>query len=167
MKIAIIAAMTADRVIGKNNTLPDWKIPGDMKRFKTLTQGKVVIMGRKTFESIGKPLPDRFNIVVSTTMSLLKSRELWVARSFEEAVVLASSINKEDREIMVIGGGEIYKQALPITDRIYLTVLNETWEGDTLFPVLNSHQWVTVEEEKFDKHSFSTLERIKGIKHGK
>lgn len=161
MTIAIIAAMTADRVIGKNNALPPWKIPGDMKRFKRLTNGKVVIMGRKTFESIGKPLSDRLNIVVSTTMPLLKPRDFWIARSFDEALVLAASINKEDREVMVIGGGELYKQALPVTNRIYLTVLNETWEGDILFPVLNYNEWVIIEQEKFDKHSFITLESTK------
>lgn len=161
MKISIIAAMTKDRVMGKNNALPGWEIPGDMKRFKALTLGKVVIMGRKTFESIGKPLPDRLNIVVSKTMPLLEPRSFWIARSLEEAFVLACSLNKEDREVMVIGGGEIYKQTLPVASRIYLTVLNETWEGDTLFPVLNHDEWIVTEQEKFDKHSFVTLESTK------
>lgn len=160
MTIAIIAAMTANRVIGRNNALLPYKIPGDMKRFVDKTKKGVVIMGRKTLESIGKSLPDRLNIVVSKTMKLLTRRDYWVARSLEEAILMAKIMNVGDREIMVIGGGEIYKQAIPFADRIYLTVLNETWEGDTFFPKLDETEWVVVEEEKFEKHSFLTYERV-------
>jgi dihydrofolate reductase len=163
--ISIIAAMTRDRVIGKDNALPGWMIPGDMKRFKALTLNKVVIMGRKTFESIGKPLPDRLNIVVSKTASLLEPRNFWIARTLEEAFVLASSMNKDDREVMVIGGGELYQQALPSANRIYLTVLDETWNGDTYFPILNMDEWNITEKESFEKHSFITLERKTTMKN--
>jgi dihydrofolate reductase len=159
MTVSVIAAMTKDGVIGKNNALPGWKIPGDMKRFKALTKGKVVIMGRKTYESIGKPLPDRFNIVVSSTLDY-RQEGIWVVRSLEEALNQTSHLNLEKKEIMVIGGGNLYKQAIPFADRIYLTVLDETWEGDTYFPKLKRGEWVQVEREDHEKHSFFTFERV-------
>lgn len=177
MTVSVIAAMTRDGVIGKDNALPGWKIPGDLKRFKALTQGKVVIMGRKTFESIGKPLPDRLNIVVSSTLDP-RQEGFWVVRSLEEALRQANYLNPGKEEIMVIGGGNLYRQAIPFTDRIYLTVLNETWDGDTYFPKLKRGEWVQAEREDHEKHSFFTFERVhtepvrtytlsEGIKQGK
>lgn len=160
MMISIIAAMTRDGVIGKDNALPGWKIPGDLKRFKALTQGKPVIMGRKTFESIGKPLPDRSNIVVSSTMNP-EQQGFWVVRSLEEAITQAQELaGSEKQEIMVIGGGQLYRQAISITDRIYLTILNETWDGDAWFPKLSKKQWVQVEREDHERHSFFTFDRV-------
>lgn len=155
--ISIIAAMARNRVIGKNNQLPGWKIPGDLKRFRLLTEGKVVLMGRKTFESIGKPLPNRWNIVISSTMDNRRG-DIWVVRSFEEALVKAEHLNPGG-EVMVIGGAQLYKRALPFASRMYLTYLNERWEGDTFFPKPKEQNWTVLEHEFHGNHSFFTFER--------
>jgi dihydrofolate reductase len=157
MTVSLIAAMSENLVIGKDNALPGWKIPGDLKRFKALTVGKAVVMGRKTFESIGKPLPDRFNIVISSKMDGRRD-DIWVVRSLSEALAQAECLNPGG-EVMVIGGGMIYKQALPLADRLYLTVLHEKWEGDTFFPKLERNNWGFVNIEEHGTHTFVTIER--------
>ncbi len=155
-KISIIAAMAQNRVIGKDNKLPGWKIPGDLKRFKSLTKGKVVLMGRKTFESIGKPLPYRWNIVISSTMQ--RQEGIWVVRSFEEGLAKAEYLNPGG-EVMIIGGATLYSQALPLASRMYLTFLNEKWDGDTVFPKPNGQDWKVLEHEFHGTHSFFIFER--------
>lgn len=156
----MIAAMTKELVIGKNNSLPGWSIPGDMKRFKKITKGKVILMGRRTFESLGKPLPDRWNIVVSSTMISCRIGGIWVVRSLEEGLRKASSLDPGGDEVVIIGGGGLYEQALPMAERLYLTILDEQWEGDTFFPKLNKQDWIQVEREDHPRFSFFTYERV-------
>ncbi len=133
-RVSCIAAIGKNRVIGKGNTLL-WHIPEDLKRFKMLTLGHPVIMGRKTFDSIvamlGKPLPGRTNIVV-TRNNEWKFDGVEVAHSLEEALSKAKELNTQ--EVFVIGGAQIYEQALPFTDRLYLTLIDDTKDGDVFFP---------------------------------
>jgi dihydrofolate reductase len=137
MTISIIVAVAENDAIGFDNHLL-WHISEDLKRFKSLTTGHHVIMGRKTYESVGKPLPGRVNIVISRQENYRVDGCL-VANSFEEALELA----KLDSEVFIIGGGEIYKQALPITDKIYLTRVHAGFAGDTFFPELNLSEWTS------------------------
>jgi len=116
----MIAAVGRNRELGRGNELL-WHIPEDLKRFKALTLGHPVIMGRKTFESIGKPLPGRTNLVVSRS-----------ALSLEDALAQAKKLDKE--EVFIIGGAQIYEQALPYADRLYLTLIEDTKEADAFFP---------------------------------
>lgn len=127
----IIVAIDNKRVIGKDNNLV-WKgVPGDMKRFKEITTGHPIIMGRKTFESIGgKPLPNRTNIVV-TRNAKFQAPGCFVFQSLPEAISFASS---KDEQVFIIGGGEIYAQAIKSTDRLYLTIIDAEAQGDVLFP---------------------------------
>jgi len=160
MIISFIAAMDKNRVIGKDNSLP-WNMPADMKHFKDLTLGKPIVMGRKTYETIGKPLPNRKNIIITRDQDY-KAEGCIVAHSIEES--LQSAENAE--EVMVIGGANIYKQFLPRTDKIYLTIIEHDFEGDTYFPEYNEDEWKEVEREehKADEENeydyvFITLER--------
>lgn len=138
--ISLIAAMDRHRVIGINNSLP-WSLPADMKHFKRLTWGKPVLMGRKTFESIGRPLPGRINIVLSTGKSY-KGSGIDVVRSIDEALELASG----HTEVMVIGGASVYEQCLPYADKLYLTLVNGAFKGDTRFPERSSGDWEVNEQ---------------------
>jgi dihydrofolate reductase len=140
MSLSVIAAMSANRVIGINNSLP-WKLPEDLKYFKNLTLGKSIIMGRKTFESIGRPLPSRENIVV-TQQQNYKTVGIKIAYSLEEAIELA-----ENKEIFIIGGAEIYKQSLPLVETVYLTLIEKNFDGDAYFPELDLKVWHLVQEE--------------------
>jgi dihydrofolate reductase len=158
--VAIIAAMDKNRVIGKDNKLPPWQAPGDLKRFKSLTEGKVVVMGRKTFESIGKPLPKRLNLIVSRTMQ--PSEGVYVARNLDEAIHQAADLGRQfnfGEEIMVIGGGEIYNQTLPVAHRLYITRVNGEYEGDAFFPEFNENEWELSAQEDLPTHSYLTYER--------
>ncbi|WP_251978811.1 dihydrofolate reductase [Salinicola avicenniae] len=140
-RVAMIAAMSANRVIGVGNRLP-WYLPEDLKYFKATTQGKPLVMGRKTFASIGRPLPGRLNIVI-TRDAEFQHEGVRVCHSLDEALVLADSqalIDGGD-EIMVMGGGEIYHLALPIAERLYLTEVAVEIEGDAFFPEIDRHQW--------------------------
>jgi dihydrofolate reductase len=125
----IVAIGKGNRAIGKDNTLL-WRISDDLKRFKTLTVGHPIIMGRKTFESIGKALPNRTNIIISRNKDLT-IEGVTICHSLEEAIKKAAEV---DSEIFIIGGAEIYKQALPQTNRLYLTIIDEEKEGDAFFP---------------------------------
>lgn len=142
MVISIIVATSENGVIGNNNQLL-WHISADLKRFKKLTAGHTVIMGRKTFESIGQPLSNRRNIVISRSEGL-KFEGCIVAKSLDSALELAGT----DDEVFIIGGGEVYRQALPFAERIYLTLVHASYEGDTFFPALNPNEWKVVKEEK-------------------
>ncbi len=128
--ISIIAALSENRALGKNGKLL-WHIPQDMKRFKQLTIGHPVIMGRKTYESIGKPLPGRSNIVVTQNSSFTPPG-CKIAHSLQEAINIASQQNTE--EIFIIGGGNIYQQAIKLADKLYLTLVKGNFEADTFFP---------------------------------
>jgi dihydrofolate reductase len=135
MKLSIIAAMAGNRVIGRNNRLP-WKLPADLKRFKTLTMGHYLLVGRKTYESIGRPLPGR-TMVVITRQENYASSGVCVAHSFEEALQMAAG----NEEIFIAGGAQIYEQALPRADRLYLTRIHGAFQGDTYFPRFDESKW--------------------------
>lgn len=152
--IAIVVAMAKNNAIGKDNQLL-WHITEDMKFFKSLTQGGTIIMGRKTYESIGRPLPNRRNIVVSRSCSLLDSR-VEVFHSIEEAIAAASS----DEKVFIIGGGEVYRQSLCFADMLYITHVDYQYEADTFFPSVNYDEWGVVDRVDYQhgvvfEHPFS------------
>lgn len=142
MTLSLIVAMTQNHVIGKDNQMP-WHLPADLAWFRKNTTGKPVIMGRKTFESIGRPLPKRTNIVLSRN-PFEHEGVLW-ANSMQSAVNFA----KDFSEIMLIGGGELFKQCLPQAERLYLTIIQTELEGDTFFPELNWAEWQIEHEEHY------------------
>lgn len=142
--LSIIAAVSANNALGKDNKLL-WHLPADLKRLKELTMGHHLIMGRKTFESLGRPLPGRPHIVISRN-SDFKHEGVTVTDSLEKAFGLA----KEDNQPFIFGGADIYKQALPFVERIYLTRVNETFEGDAYFPELDMSKWELVSKLDFE-----------------
>jgi dihydrofolate reductase len=163
MKLSLIVAMADNHVIGHNNRLP-WHLPADLKHFRAITLGKPVLMGRKTWESIGRPLPGRTNIVITRNADYLAA-DCVVVHSLDEALRAAGSA----AEVMVIGGAELYRQALPQADTLYLTLVHGEFEGDTRFPDWQPDDWR--ETERIDHgpddrnphaYSFITLERIAG-----
>ena len=140
MKIFLIAAMASNRVIGLENRLP-WHLPADLRRFKQLTMGHTVVMGRKTFDSIGRPLPGRSNVVV-TRQEGYAPQGVRVVHSIEEALRTS-----QGDEIFVAGGGDIFQQVLPVADRLYLTIIEEAFPGDAYFPEYDESQWRLVDRE--------------------
>ena len=142
--LKILVAFDENRVIGKNNTLI-WHLPADLKRFKALTTGHVIIMGRKTFESIGKPLPNRTTIVISRQTDLQIEGAI-IAHSVEEAILKAKSLTRED--IFIVGGAEIYALSLPLADQILVTQLHDIFEGDAFFPEIPLDSWEVIERER-------------------
>lgn len=139
--MTIIAAMTKGHVIGKDGKLP-WCIPEDMKLFRQFTTGNTVIMGRRTYESIGKPLKDRINIVVGSSMP--RTDGLYVCRSLDNALDLAYAFKKDS---FVIGGSGLYHAALPVADQMYISYIKQDYVGDTFFPRFSEEDWI-VEERK-------------------
>ncbi len=161
MKISIIVAASTNNVIGCDGKLP-WHLPEDLKRFKQLTSGKPIIMGRITYQSIGSPLSDRKNIVLSTHHEL-KIDGCEVVTTLDAAIRIAGNVE----EIMVIGGSRVYLQVLPMTERIYMTRVNAIVDGDTYFPEINDIEWQIVDHEDFSASesrqfgfSFITLDRV-------
>lgn len=142
--LKILVAFDENRVIGKNNALI-WHLPADLKRFKALTTGHVIIMGRKTFESIGKPLPNRTTIVISRQTNL-QIEGVILAHSVEEAILKAKSITRDD--IFIVGGAEIYTLSLPLVDQVLVTQLHDIFEGDAFFPEISSEMWDLTEQER-------------------
>ncbi|PKQ65882.1 hypothetical protein BZG02_02445 [Labilibaculum filiforme] len=138
MNISIIVAVSRNQVIGKDNQLI-WKLSADLKRFKALTTGHTIIMGRKTFESIGKPLPNRTSVII-TRQADYAVEGCVVANSLEEA--LAKSADQE--EVFIIGGGTIYKEAIAMANKVYYTKVHKNFEGDTFFPVMDTKEWESV-----------------------
>ncbi|MDR5013733.1 type 3 dihydrofolate reductase [Aeromonas veronii] len=143
MKISMIAAMAHDRVIGKDNQMP-WHLPADLAHFKRVTLGKPVLMGRKTFESIGRPLPGRRNLVISRNPDY-QAEGIEVVGSVEAALALLAGSSVE--ELMVIGGGHLYAEMLPSADCLYLTQIDLAVEGDTRFPAFDDAHWQRVDCE--------------------
>jgi dihydrofolate reductase len=144
MKISMIAAMANDRVIGKDNDMP-WHLPADLKHFKAVTLGKPVIMGRRTYESIGRLLPGRQNIIITRNSDFAVAGATIVA-SPKQALTAAGDVD----EVMIIGGGKIYSDFLPHTDRLYLTHIELDVEGDTQFPDYESvATWQVAESSQF------------------
>lgn len=142
--LKILVAFDENRVIGKNNALI-WHLPADLKRFKALTTGHVIIMGRKTFESIGRPLPNRTTIVISRQQDL-NIEGVILAHSVEEAILKAKSISRDD--IFIVGGAEIYQLSLPLADQILVTQLHDIFEGDAFFPEISPGIWEVAEQER-------------------
>jgi dihydrofolate reductase len=159
MIISFVVAIAENNAIGKDNGLL-WHLPADLKHFKQITNGHTIIMGRKTFDSMGKPLPNRRNIVITRNADL-KIEGAEVTTSLDDALALC----KTEEEVFIIGGAEIYKEALDKTDRIYLTTVHQGFEGDAYFPELDRNKWVETarEEHQPDEKNkiaftFSTLE---------
>ena len=165
-RCCLIVAMASNRVIGRNGGML-WRLPADLRHFKHTTMGKPLIMGRKTFASIGRPLPVRTNIVVTRNPDF-KAEGIIVATDFGDAMRQAAQIAKTDGvdEIMVGGGGEIYARALPLAARIYLTEVDRELDGDTFFPELDPAQWreggrvVHPGSDDAPPYSFVMLDRI-------
>ena len=159
--ISHIAALSANRVIGLNNGLP-WNLPTDLKYFKDMTVGKCVIMGRKTFDSVGKPLPKRHNIIVTRDPEWTRGG-VDVFPDIPSAIKHAQSLTRQwGDEIMIVGGAEIYKQTLPIADRLYLTLIEKIVDGDAYYPDWRqTHRLVskTEHEENDTKFSFYIFEK--------
>ena len=154
MKISLIVAAAENNAIGKNNQLL-WHLPNDLKFFKNTTWGMPVIMGRKTFEAVNKPLPGRFNVVI-TRQDGWKADGVIVAKDLKEALQKATETNC--KEIFIIGGGEIYKQSMEMTDKIYLTRVHANIDGDTFFPVIDENKWQLTSNQEFaadEKHAFA------------
>ncbi|MCP2044602.1 dihydrofolate reductase [Pontibacter sp. HSC-36F09] len=141
--IAIVVAIAQNNVIGKDNQLI-WHLPADLRHFKQKTMGHPMIMGRKTFESIGKPLPGRTTIIV-TRQEDYKAEGCIVVNSVEEAIAKGKELDSE--QVSIVGGAEIYKQALSFVDTIYLTKVHHDFDGDTFFPELKEEEWLLVSVE--------------------
>jgi dihydrofolate reductase len=164
--VSIIVAMSRNRVIGKDNKLI-WHLPADLKHFKNTTMGRPVIMGRKTFESVGKPLPGRTNIVISRNKNY-NAPGCLMAGSVEEALRLlttepANVAAFDTAEVFIAGGGEIYRQAIQLAGRMYITVIDHDFEGDTFFPEFSGEEWKLTGEEyrpADEKNSYPMLFRI-------
>ena len=149
--ITLIAAAAENNALGKNNDLI-WHLPDDFKRFKAITSGHYIIMGRKTFESFPKPLPNRTHVIV-TRQKNYNPENCIVVNSLEKAI----EICPKDEDVFVIGGGEIYQQSIAIADKIELTRVHSTFEADTFFPEIDTTIWELVQEEfhpKDEKHLF-------------
>lgn len=163
MKISLVVAMDENRLIGARNRLP-WRLPADLRHFKRVTMGHPIVMGRRTWESIGRALPGRTNIVM-TRRSDYHAEGAVVVDSLDAAKAAAGECD----ELMIIGGARLYEQVLPEADRIYLTEIHAAFEGDTYFPELPHDEWACVSRRDCDgddrnpfDYSFLVLERIPG-----
>jgi dihydrofolate reductase len=159
MTISIVVAISENHAIGKDNKLL-WRLPADLKHFKEITTGHTIIMGRKTYESVGRPLPNRRNIIITRQPIAIEGCE--VVNSIDAALALCA----EEDEVFIVGGAEIYRQSLHLTNRIYLTVVHKEFEGDSFFPEIKKEDWkeVSREDHQADEknplpYSFITLER--------
>jgi dihydrofolate reductase len=153
-RVVLVAAVAANGVIGRDGQLP-WRIPEDMAHFRRVTTGHVVVMGRKTFESMGRPLPRRTNVVVTRQPDWVADGVV-VAHSLEAALEVSSGFNGD---VMVIGGGEIYRQAMPYADAQVLTEVHDSPVGDAHFPALDADEWLEIDREKHDGFDFVWWER--------
>ena len=153
--LSLICAMDENMVIGRNNSLP-WYLPEDLKHFKRTTMGKCIIMGRRTYESIGRPLPGRTNIIVTRSRDY-EVENARVVDSLTDAIELAENIAFIDGsdEAFIIGGAELYKHALPVVDRLYLTMVHAEVEGDTYFPDFDVSVWEEVSKNFYDADEFN------------
>lgn len=163
MIVSAIFAVSENNVIGKGNDLP-WRMPADLKHFKNTTMGHPVIMGRKSFDSIGRPLPGRHNIVVTRDRNF-RAEGVSVVHSLREAVEIAGADRPE--EVFIIGGAQIYKKAFPYCDRLYMTRIHTETEGDVFLPEVDFSAWKLISEEKhlpdeknIHDYTFRIYERI-------
>ncbi len=162
MKISLIVAMASNRVIGLNNQMP-WHLSADLKKFKAVTMGAPILMGRKTYQSIGRPLPGRTNIIISRNPDYRQDGCI-VVNTIESALTKGS---ENAGELFIIGGSDLYNATLPIADSIYLTLINKAFDGDTFFPDIDAHDWLEVARENINddpnadfSYSFLKLTRI-------
>jgi dihydrofolate reductase len=160
-RLSLIVAMARNRVIGADNRIP-WHLPNELRLFKSLTMGHPIVMGRRTFESIGRLLPGRTTVIVTRQADYAVPGAI-VAHSVREALAAC----KGDDEIFVIGGADLFRDTLPIADRLYLTVVDAEPEGDTFMPEIDSRAWREIESQSFpadERHAhayrFSVLERV-------
>jgi dihydrofolate reductase len=154
MKKTIVVACSLNNVIGKDNQLI-WHMPADLKFFKTTTMGHHLLLGRKTFESMGGPLPGRTSIVITSNKDYLVPEGHFVANSIEEGISIAKSLNLE--QLMILGGAKVYEQTIGIADEIILTEIKAEFDGDAFFPKIDSNNWELVwheQHEKDEKNSF-------------
>lgn len=159
MKVSIIAAIGKNRELGKDNKLL-WHIPKDMARFKKITLGHPVIMGRKTFESIGKPLAGRLNIVVSGNQNFQAPPKVLICTSLEEALEKAKKQHTD--EVFIIGGASIYQQAIKFADKLYLTIVEGVFEADVFFPDYSDFKKIVfAEKQKTDRYTFTFFELLR------
>jgi len=157
MKINLIVAMTKDRVIGLPNALP-WHISEDLRRFKKITDGQTVIMGRNTYGSIGRPLPNRHNIVLSNKDEEIDGAE--VCGSLEEGLRVAKATGKQ---VFIIGGACVYEQALPLVDVMYISHVKKNYEGTVYFPEYDLDEWREEAREEFDEFVAVTYKRVRHV----
>ena len=160
MNLSIIVAMSKNRVIGKDNKMP-WHLSNDLKNFKKITIGKTIVMGRLTYDSIGKPLPDRKNIILSRN---LIDSNVFIFDNFEEVL----DFTKDEDEVFIIGGQDIYSQTIDKVNKLYLTTIDANIEGDKYFPEIDISKWKKIRSEKFSKdqnntHDFVSELYIKNI----
>ena len=151
MIISHLVALSNNYVIGVNNDLP-WKLKKDLQHFSAYTQNKVIVMGRKTYESIGRPLPNRKNIVISSTLS--STNEIQIVNSLEQAISEATDWNKENNlveEVVLIGGGYIFKESINLVNKLVLTRVNCDIDGDVFYPSLDFTEWSMISNESFKK----------------
>ncbi|MDA7841768.1 dihydrofolate reductase [Gammaproteobacteria bacterium] len=153
--LSIVVAMDENRLIGNKNKIP-WHIPGELKRFREITMGKPIVMGRKTHESIGRVLDGRQNIVLSSNLSY-KKEGVTVYHDFFDII---NDLSGHD-EVMIIGGSEIYKIALPYTSKLYITHINKKYSGDTWFPEIDYSKWKIINSQDFINSNISTQYTIK------
>ena len=146
MKIILIVAKAANQVIGKDNQLI-WKLSADLKRFKNLTTGNHILMGRKTYDSLGKPLPNRTHLIITRNPDFQAPDGHYAFSSLEEAIIFCNKIGVEN--LFIIGGGQIYREALPLCDQLEITEVDATPEGDTFFPEIDPSKWQEIEREEF------------------
>ncbi len=169
MKISLIVAMASNRAIGLNGQMP-WHLSADLKKFKKITMGAPILMGRKTYESIGRPLPGRTNIIISRNSGYSPS----AGSGQESGCLVFNDINKalascgDAKEVFVIGGSDFYETMLPVADTLYLTLIHQEFPGDTFFPEIDAEQWIEVEREDIQddpdvafSYSFLKLEKRK------
>jgi len=151
-RLSILVAMARNRTIGANNTLP-WRCPEDLKHFKAITMGHHIVMGRNTFDSIGKPLPGRITVVVTRNREL-SIEDCIIAHSLQEAIAASAG----DEEIFIVGGAEVYAQALPLADKLYITEIQMDVAGDAHFPELDKNQWLETSRERRRQETPQPLE---------
>ncbi len=154
--LSILVAMAKNRVIGQHNKLP-WHLPADLKHFKLLTMGHSIIMGRKTYESIGRPLPGRINIIITHQQNFVIPGAI-VVNSIENAFKVSQEMSGNTKECFVIGGEQLFRQTLSVCRRIYITEIQRDFEGDTVFPDFDYNDWQETQRIKHFSEDDNTLE---------
>ncbi len=155
-RLSILVAMARNRVIGRNNNLP-WYLPADLKHFKSLTMGHPIIMGRKTYESIGKPLPGRTNIIISHQPGYEVPGAI-VVNSIEDAFLACKEVETCDSESFIIGGENVFRQTIKLCQRMYVTEIQKYFEGDTFFPRFDINDWEEIRRDKYFSDSGDNME---------